>query len=92
MSYNPTDALSYERLMMPLLNDPVRAIRAEAGIRLSEVPENQLSVAARKARKSALEEYSNIHLYTLPLPRRALQSWYNVCQCRRTGNGSSVVQ
>ncbi|HWR74371.1 MAG TPA: tetratricopeptide repeat protein [Bacteroidales bacterium] len=68
MSYNPTDALSYERLMMPLLNDPVRAIRSEAGIRLSEVPENQLSVAARKARKSALEEYRNIHLYNSDFP------------------------
>ncbi|MDZ7635164.1 MAG: HEAT repeat domain-containing protein [Bacteroidales bacterium] len=25
MSFIPTDAVSYERLMMPLLNDPVRA-------------------------------------------------------------------
>jgi len=55
-------------LLMPLLNDPVRAIRAEAGIRLSEVPETQLSEAARKARKAALEEYSNIHLYTSDFP------------------------
>ena len=68
MSFNSTDAVSYERLLMPLLNDPVRAIRAEAGIRLSEVPENQLSVPARKARKAALEEYRNIHLYTSDFP------------------------
>ena len=68
MSYNPTDVLTYEKLMMPLLNDPVRAIRAEAGIRLSEVPENQLSEPARKARKSALEEYRNIHLYNSDFP------------------------
>ncbi|HWR74481.1 MAG TPA: multiheme c-type cytochrome, partial [Bacteroidales bacterium] len=68
MSFNSTDAVSYERLLMPLLNDPVRAIRAEAGIRLSEVPENQLSEPARKARKAALEEYRNIHLYTSDFP------------------------
>jgi tetratricopeptide (TPR) repeat protein len=68
MSFNSTDAVSYERLLMPLLNDPVRAIRAEAGIRLSEVPETQLSEAARKARKAALEEYRNIHLYTSDFP------------------------
>ncbi len=68
MSFNSTNAVSYERLLMPLLNDPVRAIRAEAGIRLSEVPENQLSVPARKARKAALEEYKDIHLYTSDFP------------------------
>jgi tetratricopeptide (TPR) repeat protein len=68
MSFNATDAVTYERLLMPLLNDPVRAIRAEAGIRLSEVPENQLSEPARKARKSALEEYRDINLYTSDFP------------------------
>ncbi len=68
MSFSSTDAVTYERLLMPLLNDPVRAIRAEAGIRLSEVPETQLSEAARKARKAALEEYRNIHLYTSDFP------------------------
>jgi tetratricopeptide (TPR) repeat protein len=68
MSFNSTNAVSYERLLMPLLNDPVRAIRAEAGIRLSEVPENQLSVPARKARKAALEEYKDVHLYTSDFP------------------------
>jgi tetratricopeptide (TPR) repeat protein len=68
MGYNPTDIRSYEELMMPLMNDPVRAIRAEAGIRLSEVPEDQLSPAARKTRKAALEEYRDIHLYTADFP------------------------
>jgi tetratricopeptide (TPR) repeat protein len=68
MSYNPVDPVSYEKVMMPLLNDPVRAIRAEAGIRLSEVPESQLSEAARKARKAALEEYRDINMYTADFP------------------------
>ena len=68
MSFHSTDAVTYERLLMPLLNDPVRAIRAEAGIRLSEVPEIRLSEPARKARKAALEEYRDIHLYTSDFP------------------------
>lgn len=68
MSYNPTDATSYEKLMFPLLNDPVKGIRAEAAIRLSEVAEEHLSVAARKARKAALDEYSEINSYTADFP------------------------
>ncbi len=68
MSYNPSDAASYEKLMLPLLNDPVKSIRAEAAIRLSEVPEEQLSAAARTARKAALEEYRVINSYTSDFP------------------------
>jgi tetratricopeptide (TPR) repeat protein len=68
MSYNPSDAASYEKLMLPLLNDPVKGIRAEAAIRLSEVPEEQLSAAARTARKAALEEYRAINSYTSDFP------------------------
>jgi predicted CXXCH cytochrome family protein len=68
MSYNPPDAVTYEKQMMPRLNDPVRAIRAEAGIRLSELPAEQLSAAARKARKASLEEYRAINTYTADFP------------------------
>jgi tetratricopeptide (TPR) repeat protein len=68
MSYNPSDPIKYEKLMMPLLNDPVKGIRAEAGIRLSELREDQLGAAARKARKAALEEYREINLYTSDFP------------------------
>jgi len=68
MRYNPSDIASYEKLMLPLLNDPVKGIRAEAAIRLSEVREDQLSPAARKARKAALGEYSEINLYNADFP------------------------
>ncbi len=64
MSYRPVDAVSFEKLMLPLLNDPVKAIRSEAAIRLSQIPVNQLSEAGKNARKAALEEYKNINLYT----------------------------
>ena len=53
-SYHPEDVKSFEKIITPLLNDPVRGIRIEAAIKLSEVPENQLSAPARKARKAAL--------------------------------------
>ncbi len=68
MSYNPSGAAAYEKLLMPLLNDPVKGIRAEAGIRLSELDDNQLSPAARKARQAALDEYREINLYTSDFP------------------------
>jgi len=68
MSCNPENIASYEKLMMPLLNDPVKGIRAEAAIRLSEVREDQLSPAARKARRAALDEYREINLYNADFP------------------------
>jgi tetratricopeptide (TPR) repeat protein len=64
MSYRPVDAGSFEKLMIPLLNDPVRGIRVEAAIRLSQVPEDRLSDPARKAMKAGLKEYEDINLYT----------------------------
>jgi tetratricopeptide (TPR) repeat protein len=66
--YQPENVKSYEKIMLPLLNDPVRGIRNEAAIKLSEVPEDQLSVPARKARKAALEEYTNVNLYVSDFP------------------------
>jgi Tfp pilus assembly protein PilF len=67
-SYHPGDVSSYEKIITPLLNDPVRGIRVEAAIRLSEIPENQLSAPARKARKEALQEYVDVNLYTSDFP------------------------
>ena len=63
VSYNPKDVTTYEKLMLPLLNDPVKGIRTEAAIRLSEVREDQLSPAARTARRAALDEYREVNLY-----------------------------
>jgi tetratricopeptide (TPR) repeat protein len=66
--FNPEDIKSFEKLMMPLLNDPVKGIRIEAAIRLSAVPEDQLSVPVRKARKAALQEYTDVNLYVADFP------------------------
>jgi tetratricopeptide (TPR) repeat protein len=62
-SYQPEDVKSFEKTMLPLLNDPVKSIRMEAGIMLSAVPETQLSEPARQARKAALDEYLQANLY-----------------------------
>jgi len=66
--FQPEDLRSFEKLLTPLLNDPVKGIRTEAAIRLSAVPEDQLSEPVRKARKAALEEYVNVNLYTSDFP------------------------
>jgi len=68
MSYHPVDAKSFEKLMKPMLNDPVKGIRAEAAIKLSQIHENLLSEAAKKARQEGLLEYTNINLYTSDFP------------------------
>jgi tetratricopeptide (TPR) repeat protein len=67
-SYRPEDVKSFEKIITPLLNDPVKGIRVEAAIRLSEIPDNQLSPPVRKARKEALQEYIDVNLYTSDFP------------------------
>jgi tetratricopeptide (TPR) repeat protein len=66
--FQPEDIQSFEKLLTPLLNDPVRGIRTEAAIRLSVVPEGQLSEPARKARENALKEYVDVNQYTSDFP------------------------
>jgi len=66
--FNPVDIKSFEKLMKPLLNDPVKGIRIEAAIRLSVVPEEQLSEPVKKARREALREYADVNLYVSDFP------------------------
>jgi tetratricopeptide (TPR) repeat protein len=67
-SFSPEDVKSFEKLMTPLLNDPVKAIRTEAAIRLSVIPEAQLSEPVKKARKAALQEFIDVNLYVSDFP------------------------
>jgi tetratricopeptide (TPR) repeat protein len=66
--FQPENIQSFEKLLTPLLNDPVRGIRTEAAIKLSTVPEDQLSDPVKKARKAALEEYVKVNLYVTDFP------------------------
>jgi len=67
-SFAPEDVKSFEKIMTPLLNDPVKGIRTEAAIRLSVVAEDQLSAPVKKARKAALQEYVDVNLYVSDFP------------------------
>jgi tetratricopeptide (TPR) repeat protein len=66
--FNPENINSFEKLMKPLLNDPVKAIRIEAAIRLSAVAEDQLTDPVKKARKAGLREYTDVNLYVSDFP------------------------
>jgi tetratricopeptide (TPR) repeat protein len=66
--FDPEDIRSFEKLMKPLLNDPVKGIRIEAAIRLSTVAEDQLSDPVKKARKAALQEYTAVNTYVSDFP------------------------
>ncbi|MBK8883772.1 MAG: tetratricopeptide repeat protein [Bacteroidales bacterium] len=66
--FNQEDIKSFEKLVKPLLNDPVKGIRIEAAIRLSAVPEEQLSDPVKKARREALQEYRDVNLYVSDFP------------------------
>jgi Tfp pilus assembly protein PilF len=56
------------RLLGPLVQDPVRAVRAEAAARLAGPPAQQLPEAQRKAWAAAIEEYEAGQRYMSDLP------------------------
>jgi len=62
------------RLTVPLLYDPVKAVRVEAALCLSPVPKEKLKENERKLYQLALEEYKNAMMYTGDFP----QSQFNL--------------
>jgi tetratricopeptide (TPR) repeat protein len=56
------------RLLGPLLQDPVRAVRAEAAARLAGPPALLLSEPQRKAQAAALDEYVAAQRYLSDMP------------------------
>lgn len=69
--------------ILPLLNDPVRAVRFEAGIVLSQLQESQIPEKSRHALKEALAEYVQAMEYAgdFAASRMNLGNYY-----RNTGN------
>ena len=51
-------------LLIPLLNDPVKAIRSEASVKLSTIPKDQLPQKSLPALEKGLEEYREMMEYT----------------------------
>jgi tetratricopeptide (TPR) repeat protein len=64
----PVDAARLVKALAPLLKDPVRAVRAEAAVRLAELPLELLPAAQREAQAAALAEYVGIQLYMSDMP------------------------
>jgi Tfp pilus assembly protein PilF len=64
----PPDPAQLAKALVPLLEDPVRAVRAAAAARLAEVPAELLTQAQRKTQAAALEEYVATQLYASDMP------------------------
>ncbi len=62
------DAETRLKRIAPKLYDPVKAVRMEAGLMLSMLPENTLRKDDRDAFKKALEEYRQAMRYNADLP------------------------
>jgi tetratricopeptide (TPR) repeat protein len=62
------DPATLARLLGPLLQDPVRAVRAEAAARLAGPPALLLSEPRRKAHAAALDEYVEGQRYMSDMP------------------------
>ena len=67
-SFNPSNSKELLNRIMPLLNDPTKAIRAHAAYKLSEIPRNQLSKEQLSQIDSALNEYEEINIYMADFP------------------------
>lgn len=58
----------FKKDVLNLLNDPVKAVRAEAAIRTSELPAKDIPDKYKDAFNSALTEYKNMNLYMADFP------------------------
>ena len=66
-------------LLIPLLNDPVKAVRFEAAVTLSHVPDDQFPEKSKHALMSALDEYREAMEYSADFPasRHNLGNYYS---------------
>ena len=60
----PFSSLDDMNDIIPLLNDPVRAVRFEAAIKLSQVPQDQFPQKSKHALEEALQEYKKAMEYS----------------------------
>ena len=66
--YSNNNLEEYKKDLLKLLNDPVKAVRAEAAIRISEFPISEIPENYKKAFNNALLEYQNMNLYMADFP------------------------
>ena len=63
-SYIPADREEMARLLSPLLNDPVKAVRMQAAFRLSSLPVSSMDSALYREFYESLDEYRETMEYT----------------------------
>jgi len=66
--YSSANIVEFKKNILKLLNDPVKAVRAEAAIRVSELPADQIPDKYKDALNSALAEYKDMNLYMADFP------------------------
>ena len=66
--YSNSNLTEFKRDLLNLLRDRVKAVRAEAAIRISELPEKEIPIVYKKAFKFALNEYKEMNLYMADFP------------------------
>ncbi len=66
--YSNSDVGEFKDDLLKLLNDPVKAVRAAVGIRISELPLNEIPEKYIVAFNNALLEYRNMNLYMADFP------------------------
>jgi len=66
--YSNNNAFDYKHDLLNLLKDSVKAVRAEAAIRISELPEKEIPDDFKTVFTNALNEYKEINLYMADFP------------------------
>ena len=86
--FYPLNSMKEVNDLLPLVNDPVRAVRYEAAVRLSVVPREQLPSAKLKALDKALLEYKHSMQYSgdFAASRHNLGNYY-----QGTGQADSAI-
>jgi len=77
------------KFLLPLLNDPVKAVRLESAVRLSYLPSEQIPEKKKPLLKSVLDEYKGAMEYTADFAasRHNLGNYYN-----NSGNASEAIK
>ncbi len=66
--YSSRDIVVLKKDLLKLLNDPVKAVRAAAGIRISELPITEIPEKYLIPFNNALDEYKDMNLYMADFP------------------------
>jgi len=67
-AYSNSNVEEYKKNILKLLNDPVKAVRAEAAIRISELPITEIPKKYQEAYKTGLAEFEDMNLYMADFP------------------------